>query len=254
MHYDVIYSRGKPITYLLINRGGRSYLIFNGTRHIPYFLHYQQRLSDRHIPRVDSLTNEGHVGRDKCTPEPGLFDPLWKLFVSRSFGCGISGFQGLLDDELLIVTVRSLYQIEVFAYLTRNSLLALDRAGKRSLSFLSHDLIVVGETAVLIQVDCGCRFRINLSQLRGSGLTDYLDVASENGGGGRATCTTHNRGRGRSGSSTASLRLSCSQGRSTLRWDCRTPLFDSIRRVAVVASIKIAKGPIEKGGLIKCQQ
>jgi hypothetical protein len=50
--------------------------------------------------------------------------------------------------------------LEVSAYLACKSFLALERAGKRSIPFLSHGLIV-GETAVLIETDCGCRFGIN---------------------------------------------------------------------------------------------
>jgi hypothetical protein len=33
--------------------------------------------------------------------------------------------------------------------------------GKHSILFLSHGLIIVGETAVLIETDCGCWFGIN---------------------------------------------------------------------------------------------
>ena len=109
MHCDAIRSRGSLITYLPIDSSGRRYLVLVATCCVPDPLHDQDCLFDGHVPRVGSFTNKGHIRRDKRMSEPLHINPVWKIFVSRSFRFRYGGSRGGLGYKFLIVTVRSLH-------------------------------------------------------------------------------------------------------------------------------------------------
>jgi hypothetical protein len=88
----VIHFLGVVVAYLLVDGRGCCYLILVLACRIPDLLHHQERLLDRHVPRVSRLADEDHIRCDERMPEPLLIDPTWTLIVSRSFGDGFGGF------------------------------------------------------------------------------------------------------------------------------------------------------------------
>jgi hypothetical protein len=89
------------MTYLLINGCGCRYLILVGACRVPDLLHYRHCLLGRHIPRVDSLTDKGHICCNKCTSEPQRVDPGWKLFTPYFFTT--FGNRGSADDNDILI-------------------------------------------------------------------------------------------------------------------------------------------------------
>ena len=56
------------------------------TRRVPNLLHHLECLSVGNVPRVQGLTDEGHIRRDECLPEPFHRDGLRDFFGRSFFG------------------------------------------------------------------------------------------------------------------------------------------------------------------------